>query len=88
MAHGAPRRDVPSLAPRAMAQYGARLEEHFSYVILVTSCFVLYCRRNVENTYAMIDTLYLNKMQALLFEDKLNENKIIQKDNPKTKSQM
>ncbi|WZY85116.1 hypothetical protein YC2023_031500 [Brassica napus] len=30
MAHGAPRRDVPSLAPRAMAQYGARLEENFS----------------------------------------------------------
>ena len=56
--------------------------------ILVTSCFVLYCRKNVENTYAMIDTLNLNKMQALLFEDKLNQNKIIQKENPKTKSQM
>ena len=67
MAHGAPRRDVPSLAPRAMAQYGARLEENFSYVILVTSCFVLYWRRNLENTYAMIDILNLNKMQALLY---------------------
>ena len=65
MANGAwrtkARRAEPAL--RAMAQYGASLEEHFSYGILVTSCFVLYCRRNVENTYAMIDTLNLNKMQ-------------------------
>ncbi|WZZ36516.1 hypothetical protein YC2023_019917 [Brassica napus] len=37
MAHGAPRRDVPSLAPRAMAQYGARLEEHLQTPLLSSS---------------------------------------------------
>ena len=36
MAHGAPRRDGPSLAPYAMAQKGARHEEHI--------CYVLVCR--------------------------------------------
>ncbi|KAL0691078.1 hypothetical protein Bca4012_090757 [Brassica carinata] len=48
MAHGAPRRDVPSLAPRAMAQYGARLEEHQPQYVLICDKGTHECIRRIS----------------------------------------